>query len=125
MSFRIAILHVQMCTYLMCNSKNSVALIFLTIMSCRNVVDLSTHDLKGGTLTTTTPIPAYEIMKHEREEDGQRKHEYELVGVIPGINPPEAVEKTYEMPSPTIPLSGGAVGVVKKGQEEGMYDTIP
>ena len=33
-----------------------VALIFLTIMSCRNVADLSTHDLKGG-------IPAEDVDK--------------------------------------------------------------
>ena len=58
-------------------------------------MDLSTHDLKGGTLTTTTPNPAYEIVKHETKEDGQRRHEYELVGVV------------------------------KEGLEEGVYDTIP
>ena len=106
-------------------------------------MDLSISAHKGDAVTTTTN-PAYEIVRQGGGGGGdgggeQGCHEYELVGLSPGIGPPvtEAADKTYEMPSPpshqplpTIPLSvapstGRDVGAAKKGEEKGVYDNIP
>ena len=102
-------------------------------------MELPTHELEGGTLVTTAPNPAYEIMKHKRKKDGQSIHEYELVDMSPGIDPPtaKAVDKIYEIPSPTsrlplstIPLSkapstSGDMCVAKNTQEKAVHNNIP
>ena len=87
--------------------------------------------------------PAYEVVKQGEEKEGaegeQKGYEYEVMaGVSLGTNP-HTMDETYmyEMPSPPScqpfsckPLSGdppicGGVGVVREGEGENVYDTIP
>ena len=86
--------------------------------------------------------PAYEMVKLRgggggRGRGEKESHEYDIVGVSLGTNPrtTKCVDDTYAMPSPPsrqllprLPLSvapptGGGVGVVRKGEEKGVYDS--
>ena len=121
----------------------SAVYIIIYTLSHRNITDLLTRARKCS-VEMGVSNPAYEMVKLRGEGGGGRgekeSHEYDIVGVSLGTNPrtTKCVDDTYAMPSPpsrqllptlsllsVAPPTGGGVGVVRKGEEKGVYDTIP